>query len=88
MGCASSLPATFLDIKDGKHEAPENETTITKLYYFQDVWGRKSVLEFMMDKAGIPFEVQRINPIAYYTMGIKKKLGGLPVAERKDGTLM
>jgi glutathione S-transferase len=42
----------------------------------------------MMDKANIPFEVQRINVLAYYTMGIKKKIGGLPVAERTDGTLM
>ena len=67
MGCANSVPATFLDIKDGEHDAPENTTQITKIYYFEDVWGRKSVLEFMLDKAGIPFEVVRISAVGYYS---------------------
>ena len=88
MGCASSLPSTWIDVCDGSHTAPEKQVSIQKLYYFEDFWGRKSALEFMMDYKGIPFEVQGINAVAYYTMGIKKKLGGLPVCERADGRLM
>ena len=88
MGCASSLPSTWLDIKDGSHDVPEQQVSIQKIYYFEEAWGRKSAIEFMMDYKGIPFEVQTIGAIAYYTMGIKTKLGGLPVCERTDGALM
>ena len=88
MGCASSLPSTFIDVCDGTHNQPESQVSICKFYYFEDFWGRCSAIQFMMHRAGLPFEVRGINAIAYYTMGIKAKLGGLPVAERHDGTLM
>ena len=88
MGCASStLSDQFLDIKDGMHDEPENGVQIMKFYYFEDAWGRKSALEFMMDHAGLPFTVERIHPIKYFT-GLNKKMGGLPVAERSDGKWM
>ena len=57
MGCASSLPSTWIDITDGSHNGPESQVSITKFYYFEDFWGRKSAMEFMMDYKGIPFEI-------------------------------
>ena len=48
-------PAYFFDIKDGMHENPERGCQILKFYYWEDVWGRNSTLEFMMHKAGFAF---------------------------------
>ena len=68
MGCAgSTYPTTFLDIKDGQHDKPDDGVQIVKLFYFADAWGRKSALEFMLDRAGIPFEVYRFSPFEYIT---------------------
>lgn len=88
MGCAQAMPTQWLDICDGNHKNPETQVSIQKFYYFEDLWGRKSALEFMMDYCGLHFEVTRLNAIAYYTVGYKEKLGGLPVAQRTDGFLM
>jgi len=57
MGCASSLPKTWINITDGTHNEPEKQVSIVKFYYFEEAWGRKSAMEFMMDYKGIPFEV-------------------------------
>ena len=57
MGCGTSLPVTPLDIMDGVHSTPEKNVQIITLVYFENFWGRKSPLEFMMHKAGLPFDV-------------------------------
>ena len=87
MGCATSLPEKWLDVTDGSCVVPETQASIVKIYYFEEIWGRKSAMEFMMDYKGIPFEVEPISVLAYYSW-MKKKLGGLPVCQRRDGTLM
>ena len=90
MGCASSMSSEskMLDVMDGKHGGKENGCQIQKLYYFDNVWGRMSALEFMMDKAGYAFTVEGIDPVQYYAKGMNKKMGNLPIAERSDGFFM
>ena len=89
MGCASSMPITPLDIMDGQHASKESGCQIIRLVYFENLWGRKSPIEFMMYKAGLSFEVTRLSLLDYYgPMGAKGKLGGLPVGIRSDGTFM
>ena len=57
MGCASSLPSTWIDITDDTHKTPEQQQSIVKFYYFEEAWGRKSAMEFMLSYKGLPFEV-------------------------------
>lgn len=88
MGCASSSEVKWIDVCSGNHTAKENQVGIIKLYYFGDYWGRNSVLEFMLDHAGVQVAKEGISLLNFYAMGGKKKYGGIPVAERKDGFFM
>ena len=86
MGCAGASNVTFCD--PIKTPCP-NETSapIISVTYFPG-YGRATVLDFMLNHAGVKYERKQLHPVSFYAGSTKKTFGGMPFAQRADGSYM